>query len=47
VSCGRCEKWSHVRCTPLKEEDLFEEDQSGNKIPKNNEWLCHQCVAIS
>jgi histone-lysine N-methyltransferase SETD7 len=47
VSCGRCEKWSHVRCTPLKVEDLFEEDQSGNKIPKNNEWLCHQCVAIS
>ena len=47
VACGRCEKWTHVRCTPLKVEDIFDEDQSGNKIPKNTEWHCQLCIATS
>ena len=47
ISCDTCEKWHHVRCTPLKTDDIFEEDERGNKIAKTVEWNCHLCVAIT
>lgn len=43
LACDKCTTWYHVRCTDVKQEDVFEENEFGHKIPKIDLWTCMAC----
>ncbi len=47
LACESCEKWFHLICTDLKSEDISEESESGQKIPKLISWSCKNCLILS
>jgi len=43
LACDKCVKWFHVKCTDLKQDDVFEENEFGQKIAKLDIWICNSC----